>query len=87
MTSRHAESTAALQHGLGRSSWTISDLWVAATGIGGDLSRSDVAEITSGARPATREEHNVLATALNDWFSDHAQDHPIALWDGLVIAG
>jgi hypothetical protein len=87
MARRHAESTAALQHALGRSSWTISDLWVAATGIGGDLSRRDVAEITAGARPASRAEHDVLATALNDWFTDHDEDHPVALWDALAVTG
>ena len=84
MTSRDAESTAALQHGLRRSSWRISDLWVAATGIGGDLRRRDVAEITAGARPASQEEHDVLATALNDYFMAHDKDHPVALWDALA---
>jgi hypothetical protein len=79
-----AESTAVLQSGFGQSTWTISDLWVAVVGIGGDLRRSHVVDITAGDRPATRGEHNIIATALNDYFTDHDQDHPVALWDDLV---
>ena len=78
-----AESTAALQSGFGSTTWTVSDLWVAVVGIGGDLRRSDIANITAGQRPATRGEHDILATALNEWFVDHDQNHPVALWDGL----
>jgi hypothetical protein len=79
-----AESTAALQRGFGQSTWTISDLWVAVVGIGGDLRRSDVVDITAGDRAATRGEHNMIATALNDYFTDHGHDHPVALWDALA---
>jgi hypothetical protein len=84
VTSRSAESTAALKHGLHRSTWTVSDLWIAAMGIGGALRRGDVVDITTGDRHANREEHDVLASALNDYFTDHDEDHPVALWDALA---
>jgi hypothetical protein len=79
-----AESTAALQHGFGRSTWTINDLWVAVVGIGGDLRRTDVAEITEGDRPASPGEHDLIATALNDYFTDHGENHPVLLWEALA---
>jgi hypothetical protein len=87
LTALTDESTAVLRFGFGQSAWTVRDLWVAATGIGGDLRCADVAEITSGARPATRGEHDILATALNDYFTDHGEDHPVILWDALASAG
>ena len=53
-----------LREGLQRARWTITDLWVAALSIGGDLSRRDIEQITGGERPATPTEHDLLATAL-----------------------
>jgi hypothetical protein len=72
-----ADSTAALQRGFGLTGWTITDLWVAVLGIGGELGRRDVEGITTGARSATRAEHDVMAAALNDYFTDRDLDHPI----------
>ena len=78
-----SDSTAALQGGFRRSGWTTNDLWVAAVGIGGELRRGDVDAITGGHRPATRAEHDVLATALNDHFVDQGHNRPVALWNDL----
>ena len=74
------ESTASLRSGLRRTGWTTNQLWIAAIGIGGQLLHEDIEDIAAGARPATPAEHDVLAAALNDYFVDHGQDHPIASW-------
>jgi hypothetical protein len=80
------DSTAALQQGFRLSGWTINELWVAAMGVGGQLRWRDISDITTGTRPATPSEHNIVATALNDHFVDQDHDHPIALWNDLRIA-
>lgn len=77
------ESTLALQRGLRDSGWTISQLWTAAVGIGGGFHRHDIEDISAGQRPATPAEHDILASALNEYFVDRGQDHPVALWRDL----
>ncbi len=79
-----ADSTRALQTGLQLSGWTIDELWLAATGIGGALDQRDVRLITGGQRAATPAEHDILAAALNDYFVGRGQNHPIAPWHQLT---
>lgn len=88
MTSRAdgAQTGATLRHALQLTGWTLDELWIAATGIGGALSRGDVKAIAAGHRAASRSEHDVLAAALNDWFVDHQQDHPVAAWSERGVA-
>jgi hypothetical protein len=77
-------STAAVQGGHSGTGWTINQLWTAAVGIGGGFHRHDIDDIVSGRRAATSAEHDILATAMNEYFSDHGQDHPVALWGSLL---
>ena len=79
-------STAALQAGFARSHMTVTDLWLAAAGIGGFLNRTDVAQIADGRRAATAAEHDVLASALNDCFVGRHEDHPVRYWRDLGLA-
>jgi hypothetical protein len=60
------ESTLALVGGLDRAQWTPAQPWLAAVGVGGALSGSDVDAIIGRRRHATRTEHDVLAASLND---------------------
>jgi hypothetical protein len=73
-------SAAAIRFGLGLTDWTISDLWIAAAGIGGSLSRRDVDDIASGRRAATPIQHDILATALNEHLLDQSGGRPIHYW-------
>jgi hypothetical protein len=75
-----AASTAVIRDGLHRLGWTASDLWIAAAGIGGSLTRRDVERISTGQRAASPIEHDILVTALNDRFVDLGGDHPLASW-------
>jgi hypothetical protein len=83
MSDRGTESTASLQRGFRLTGLTVSELWIAAWGIGGEFHRSDIEDITAGERPATPSEHNILAAALNDYFTEHDQNHPVAAWQDL----
>jgi hypothetical protein len=79
-----ADSTAALQLGFRRTTWSIDDLWLSVLGIGGVFRRRDVEGITAGDRPATPAEHDFLAAALNDYFVSRHEDHPVPTWGDLT---
>lgn len=80
---RDEASTRALQEGFGATHWTLDELWVSIMGIGGSMDPSDVRSIAAGTRPATPAEHDIMASALNDFFVDNGGDHPVRLWDDL----
>jgi hypothetical protein len=76
-------SATAFQDGLLHAGWTVTDLWVAAVGIGGGFERRDVERIVYGQQVATPTEHDILAAAFNDYFVDQGQDHPMQYWRDL----
>jgi hypothetical protein len=80
-------SAAAISTGRRNAGWSITQLWVAATGIGGGFSRADVDRISQDQQDATPIEHDILASALNDHFTDLGQDHPVPYWDQLHATG
>lgn len=53
-----------LRVGLALTGLTVTELWLAAVGVGGNLSRAEVEATVTGARRDA--EHDVLAQALND---------------------
>lgn len=73
-------SSAVVAEGLRRLDWSAADLWVAAVGVGGNLSRREIAAIADGTRAASPEEHDVLVAALNDQFVGLGRDHPLTYW-------
>jgi hypothetical protein len=77
------QSAAAIRLGLQLTDWTISELWIAAFGIGGTLSHRDIDNIAAGEQPATPTEHAILATALNEQLADHGHNRPISYWRDL----
>jgi hypothetical protein len=79
-----ARSAEAIRSGLDRAQWSAMDLWIASLGIGGSLSSRDVAGIADGSMDATALEHDILACALNDHFSDQGNDHPVQYWADIV---
>lgn len=76
-------STRALQDGLERAHWGTIDLWRAALGIGGSFNPDDIDGILAERHRTTAEEHDVLASALNDHFVGLGQDHPVSYWRDL----
>lgn len=73
-----------LRRGLQAARWASADLWVATVALGGRLDASDVASITSGRRPPTPAEYDLLAVALNECLDDRGQDHPIPYWSDIA---
>jgi hypothetical protein len=78
-----AESAAVIRGGLDRAHWSLTDLWIAAVGVGGAFTRVQIAHIADGTTDATALQHDILATALNDHFTGLGQDHPVRYWDDL----
>jgi len=72
------DSAAVLRSGLALSSLTPQQLWVDYTGVGGGMSLAEVIEVLRGARGVSDYEHNLLAQALNDHFTEQGLDHPVA---------
>ena len=76
-------SATAIHAGRQNAGWTITELWVAAIGIGGGFSWADIERIDGDTQDATPLEHDILASALNDHFTDLGQDHPVTYWNDL----
>jgi hypothetical protein len=55
----------------------LADLWLAYAGLGGQLSLEEVGAVLRGEREPTAYEHDVLAQALNDYYTERGQDHPV----------
>jgi len=79
-------SAAAIRDGLEQSRWTVVELWRATLGISGSLTPQEVADLTSGQRPSSPFQHDILASALNDHFTDIGGDHPVPYWRDLVAS-
>ncbi|HUE58406.1 MAG TPA: hypothetical protein VMO88_02370 [Acidimicrobiales bacterium] len=62
---------------------TVSQLWIAYFGLGGNLLPAAISAALSGDLDLRDHDHDLLVQALNDRFSDLDQDHPIAYADEL----
>jgi hypothetical protein len=81
-----AESTAAIHRGLDLADWSITDLWIASVGTGGAFTRDRIVQICDGGA-STAQEHDILAAALNDHFTDGGEDHAVPYWRQLLHPG
>jgi hypothetical protein len=70
-------SSLVLRAGFAMSDLEVDGLWIGYAGLGGELSAEDIEEILRGRRRATNHEHDLIAQALNDHFTDRGQDHPV----------
>jgi hypothetical protein len=62
---------------------TVSQLWLAYFGLGGNLLPAAISAALSGDVDLGDHDHDVLVQALNDRFSDLDQNHPLAYADEL----
>ncbi|WP_181783230.1 hypothetical protein [Pseudonocardia pini] len=72
-----ASSSMVLRAGFAMSDLDVDGLWIGYAGLGGGLSAEVLEEILLGRRRATNHEHDLIAQALNDHFTDRGQDHPV----------
>jgi len=62
---------------------SVSQLWLAYFGLGGNLQPAAISAALSGDLDLGDHDHDVLVQALNDRFSDLDQNHPLAYADEL----
>jgi hypothetical protein len=71
-------SEMSLRAGLALSGMTYEQLWVSYIGLGGMLDRDQLHASLEGKSPLSPYEHDMVAQALNDHFTDRGQNHPVA---------
>jgi hypothetical protein len=79
-------SAQALRDGMRQARWDTADLWVASVAMGGNLRQRDIELVALGTADLTPADHDVLAAALNDYFTDRGEDHPVRYWRDLPDA-
>jgi hypothetical protein len=66
--------------GLRRSQLSLQDLWIRYLAIGGSASELELEAYLLGLLKMDTYEHNVIAQALNEYFLDQGEDHPVGYW-------
>jgi hypothetical protein len=71
-------SVMSLRAGLALSGMTDEQLWFSYVGVGGTLGQRSLVAALNGELVMSAHEHNVVAQALNDHFTERGQNHPVA---------
>jgi hypothetical protein len=79
-------SVQALRDGMRKARWDAEDLWVASVAMGGKLGQREIELITTGTPDLSRGDHDVLAAALNEHFTERGDNHPVRYWRDLPDA-
>jgi len=64
----------------------IEELWIAYFGLGGSMSMDELIDLLKGRREVSDHEHDMVAQALNDYFTAKGQDHPVSYSSDLDAA-
>jgi hypothetical protein len=71
-------SEMSLRAGLALSGLTYEQLWAGYIGLGGTLERDQLRASLEGKSPLGSYEHDMVAQALNDHFTERGLNHPVA---------
>ncbi|HEY0814884.1 MAG TPA: hypothetical protein VGE11_16550 [Pseudonocardia sp.] len=83
---RSVRSSTALRAGLSLSDLDIDELWTAYFGLGGSMSMKELVALVEGRLVVSDHEHDMVAQALNDYFTAKGQDHPVSYASDLEAA-
>jgi hypothetical protein len=73
----------ALRSGLAMSELRPRRLWQDSLALGGSLSQAELESVLRGKENVSDYEHDLIAQALNDHFTDRGQNHPVPYSDDL----
>lgn len=73
----------ALRSGLAMSELSPRRLWHDYLALGGSLSQAELESVPRGKENVSDYEHDLIAQALNDHFTDRGQNHPVPYSDDL----
>ncbi len=76
-----------LRAGLAHSGMSRQWLHVESFALGGPLRQTRLDEILDEGPSPTRQEHDVIAAALNGWYVDEGLGHAVPYFDELVVGG
>lgn len=74
-------SSLSLVDGLQRSGMSPADLWTRYFEVGGDAADLEVEAYALGLLIPDDYQHNLIAQALNEYFLDRHEDHPVRYRD------
>ena len=66
-----------LEAGLTRSGLSYQELWWRQVAVGGDASPLELEAYLLGLLSIDPHQHDVIAQALNEYFLDRGEDHPV----------
>jgi hypothetical protein len=72
-----------LASGFERSGRSVDEVWTTYLTMGGALERPDIVRALRGQTTLDRFEHNKLAAALNEFYVEAGQDHPVRYDDSV----
>ncbi|WP_345427082.1 hypothetical protein [Pseudonocardia xishanensis] len=67
-----------LRAGFALSELDLAQLWIASLTLGGTLSQAELEAALRGELSLSGHEHDVVAQAINDYFTERGQNHPVA---------
>jgi hypothetical protein len=73
----HPELPGSLAYGLATAGITQLELWLRYVGVGGSSAPAELEAYAYGALEPSTMEHNLIAQALNDHFTEQGLNHPV----------
>jgi hypothetical protein len=80
-------SAAALRAGFAGTGMSLRELWMAHLALGGLLTVRELADTLGLRREASCHEHDVVAAALNDWFTERGREQRVPYSEALRAEG
>ena len=70
-----------LSEGWDLSGLTLTELWLRYLGVGGSATPARLAAYARGELHPGSHQHNLIAQAMNEYFTDRGEDHPVGYQD------
>lgn len=77
-----AGSGLSLDEGMTRAGLSWDQLWLRHVSVGGTADELELEAYVLGLLVADPYQHDVIAQALNEYFTDHGENHPVGYWSG-----
>jgi len=79
------ESGMSLLDGMQLSGMTFSELWLRYIAVSGTVGELELEAYVLGLLLPDAYQHNLIAQALNEYFLEQGQDHPVAYRDTATV--
>lgn len=69
-----------LEEGVARSGMSFHELWLSQLALGGEAGSLEVEAYVLGLLTPDAFQHDLIAQAINEYFIERGEDHPVAYW-------